>query len=84
MGSNIVLAFLILFLLSWTFIIISSARANTYTQEATIVKELLTVGAVLGLLFIMLLVAKIYLSDMMRPKPPTSPYYLKQDLKNKS
>jgi hypothetical protein len=75
MGSNIVLAFLILFLLSWTFIITGSARASTYTPEATIVKELLTVGGALALLFIMLLVVKITLLDMMRPVPLTIKHF---------
>jgi hypothetical protein len=84
MGSSIVLAFLILFLLSWTFIIIGSARASTYTPETIVVKELLAVGGVIVLLFIILAVGKMYLKDMMQAQPPTTQYYLKQDIKNKN
>jgi hypothetical protein len=80
----IALAFLILFLLSWTFIITGSARASTSTPEMTVVKELLIVGVVLGLLFITLAVGKMYLSGTMKPKPPTVQYYLKQDIRNKN
>jgi Na+-transporting NADH:ubiquinone oxidoreductase subunit NqrB len=80
----IALAFLILFLLSWTFIITGSARASISTPEMTVVKELLIAGVALGLLFITLAVGKMFLQDMMRPKPPTVQYYLKQDIRNKN
>ena len=84
MGSNILLAFLILFLVSWTFIITGSARANISTPEMTVVKELLIAGVAIALLFITLAVGKMYLQDMMKPQPRTMPYYLKQDIKNKN
>jgi hypothetical protein len=50
----------------------------------TVVKELLIVGAVLGLLFITLAVGKMFLQDMMKTPNRTMPYYLKQDTRNKN
>ena len=80
----IVLAFLILFLLSWTFIITGSAKASISTPETTVVKELLIAGGALVLLFTILAVGKMFLQDMMRPSVQTAPYYLKQDIRNKN
>jgi hypothetical protein len=84
MGSNIVLAFLILFLLSWIYIITGSAKESTYNPSPTLVKELSIVGVVIVLLFIILAVGKIYLKDMMHEPNRTMPYYLKQDIRNRN
>ena len=67
----IVLAFLILFLLSWMFIISGSEKAPTYSPTTTVLKELLIVGTVFVLLCITVSVGKTYLWDMTHRLPPT-------------